>query len=177
MTTDEIIDGILEREGSTFVNDPADKGGPTKFGITLGSWVAHIGHPATAKDIEALTEDDARAFYTQRYIVTPGFTALRNEWLRVFLIDTAVLEGTRTAIKMLQRVIDVKADGVLGPITLTALEFHVLEFGMPTLKRQLVTTRVNHLIGVALADIPREQVEATNLKWLHGWANRVLSFL
>ena len=34
MTVDQMIDDILRREGG-YVNHPADKGGPTKYGITL----------------------------------------------------------------------------------------------------------------------------------------------
>ena len=37
MTDDDIIDGIIRREGSTYTNDPADPGGPTKYGITLAT--------------------------------------------------------------------------------------------------------------------------------------------
>ena len=33
MDVDELIDELIEREGG-YVNHPADRGGPTKFGIT-----------------------------------------------------------------------------------------------------------------------------------------------
>ena len=66
---DTILDEIIRREGG-YVNHPADRGGPTNFGITaqtLGSW-RKLGRPATAAEVQALTETEARAIYRQQYI-------------------------------------------------------------------------------------------------------------
>ena len=65
-TIEQILDDILRREGG-YVNHPADRGGPTNFGITaqtLGSW-RKLGRPATAAEVQALTEPEARAIYRQ----------------------------------------------------------------------------------------------------------------
>jgi lysozyme family protein len=37
---DELIDALIDREGG-YVNQPADKGGPTRFGITEAVARAH----------------------------------------------------------------------------------------------------------------------------------------
>src|SRR5690606_13690489 len=66
---DTILDEIIRREGG-YVNHPADRGGPTNFGITaqtLGSW-RKLGRPATAAEVQALKEPEARAIYRQQYI-------------------------------------------------------------------------------------------------------------
>ena len=41
MTETDIIDEVISREGDIFTHHVADKGGPTKFGVTaktLGVW-------------------------------------------------------------------------------------------------------------------------------------------
>jgi lysozyme family protein len=174
MTIERIIDGLLEREGRTYTNDPADHGGPTKFGVTLGDWQLYTGKPATPAEIEALTELQARDYYYFRYIAQPGFDMIEDEWLRVFIIDTAVLEGLPTAIKMVQKIVGTKPDGIFGPLTRAALkQYHDLD----VLKRTLLVTRVHHLIDCALSDVPSDVIQTTNLKFLHGWWNRVTSFI
>jgi lysozyme family protein len=174
MTLDAIIDGILQREGSTFTNDPADHGGPTKYGITLGDWANYLGGPATATDIEALTETTARAFYLRRYIWKPGFNLIADPWVQTFMVDTAVLEGVGTAVKMLQQILGVKGDGVFGPVTQTALQ----NYGdTAKLKKWLITQRMHHLISCAMADFTPDQINGCDLKWMHGWWNRVASFM
>ena len=118
MTTDDIIDAILKREGSTYTNDPIDRGGPTKFGITLRTLAEyHHDDSCTADEVENLTEAEARAIYRELYIDRPGFMLLTGDALRAFLVDFAVNSGARAAVKHLQRRLMIKDDGILGPYT------------------------------------------------------------
>jgi len=71
---ESLIDDIIRREGG-FVNHPADRGGPTKYGITaktLGNW-RQLGWLATSDEVATLTESEAREIYRHRYILAPGF--------------------------------------------------------------------------------------------------------
>ena len=79
-SVDEIITEVLQREGwPAYTNDPADRGGPTKGGITLGSWRDHTSNPyVTAEHVKNITEEQARAFYRHRYIIDPGFDRIED---------------------------------------------------------------------------------------------------
>lgn len=175
MTIDDIIKGLIDREGRVYTESEHDP--PTKFGITLGDWAEYTGRPAFKADIQNLREvEDAYPFFWRRYIIAPGFDQIADEWLQVFMVDTAVLEGIKTAVKMLQRMLNVPADGVFGPETQGALaQFQ----HRAALKKWLLTQRMHHLIGCALNDpkLPREYLTATDLEFLHGWWNRVASFI
>lgn len=119
MTNDEIISAILEREGgSTYTDHPADKGGPTKFGVTQAALAAYRGRPVTPNEVRDMTEAEARAIYSKKYLEGPGFLNLHSVDLRACLVDYAVHSGPSAAIKALQRVLKLTEDGDLGPLTL-----------------------------------------------------------
>ena len=59
---DRSFSKLLAVEGSSFVNNPIDKGGPTKYGITIQSWMGYIKKPCGQKEIKEMTEDMARDF-------------------------------------------------------------------------------------------------------------------
>lgn len=67
MTKNEIINGLLEREGG-YVNHSADRCGPTNWGITTKTALAH-GYT----DVRSLTKDQARAIYEADYWYGPRF--------------------------------------------------------------------------------------------------------
>lgn len=120
MTNDDIITRILADEGGDrFVDNPADPGGATKFGITARGIASFLGHTPTPAEIAALTEEDARSFY--RWLLgASGIDRIQNDTLRWFVFDAAVHMGNAQAIKLLQRALGVRDDGVLGPVTLAA---------------------------------------------------------
>src|SRR3546814_16453177 len=68
MTVDALLDRLLAKEGG-FVDHPADRGGPTNWGIT--SAVAR--GEGFMGDMDALPQSLARSIYRRRYWATPGF--------------------------------------------------------------------------------------------------------
>lgn len=174
MDINQLISGILLREGSEYTDRKSDKGGPTKYGITLGDWAVYTEKHVTPVDIQSITESQARKFFKNRYIYEKGFDKILDPWLQEFIIDTGVLEGRETAIKMLQKSLGVKADGVFGPITQAALQSYE---DTSFLKKTLIITRMHHLIGCVLADFSIETIKTTNLDNIHGWWNRVAAYI
>ena len=139
---DAILDEVLRREGG-YVNHPADRGGPTNFGITaatLGDW-RRLGHAATAHEVAALTTDEARAIYRQRYVADPGFEAVTHQPLLALLVDAAVHSGPKRAVEWLQTALGVTADGILGPRTRAAL----MSADPVVLYRRVLATRLRFL--------------------------------
>lgn len=117
MTADQIIDGILQREGG-FSDKKSDHGGATKYGITartLGLWRGY-GRSATVAEVQALTEDEARRYYRERVIGMSPFSGVAYEPLRVQLIDFGMNSGNDRAVRWLQRSMGVAAtSNVLTP--------------------------------------------------------------
>lgn len=121
--THEIITDILKAEGwDKYTNHPADRGGPTKWGITLRAYQDFLpNNDVTVDDIKALKEVHARAFYRQKYIEGPGYDRIGSPFLIGCVVDAAVNHGPRRATKWLQRAVGTKQDGILGPNTLQAV--------------------------------------------------------
>ena len=105
-----------ENEGS-YVNNPADPGGPTNFGITLDGLSEWRGCPCSAADVQRLTLAEAREIYHARYWQTIAGNNLAPG-LDLMVFDFGVNHGPGSAVKMLQRLIGAKQDGAAGPNTI-----------------------------------------------------------
>lgn len=167
MTTDDILDEILRREGG-YSDRVQDGGGPTNYGITattLGAW-RKLGRTATRAEVRALTMEDARAIYCQQYITAPRLDRVTDDALRALLVDFGVHSGPVRAIKALQRAVDVPIDGVLGAQTLAALM--ALDAGV--VYRAVLRER-----GELMAAIL--QRDKTQLVFAAGWLRRLMEFV
>lgn len=157
-TIDTLLDQILARESSKDTDNPNDSGGRTKYGISQKwhpeAWV--VGPP---------TRDAAKALYFHQYVVQPGFTQIKAEMVMDQLVDWGVNSGQMTAILHLQKVLNVKQDGVLGPASL-----QVVNSRDPLiLNNQLVDDRILMLDRIV-------QKRPQDLEFLFGWHVRALSF-
>jgi lysozyme family protein len=161
VSDDEILATIIRHEGKTYSNDPADAGGPTKFGITLAVLTAWRGERQAAGDVQSLTQDEAEAIYRSTYI--KPFISLPDP-LRLNVIDMAVNAGVGRATKLLQQMVGADVDGWIGS---------------QTLSRVAASVDWNTLyVGFRLSFYENLIVDKPgNRKWRNGWRARALSFL
>ena len=110
-TFPDCIAHVLAAEGG-LVNDPQDPGGVTKFGISQRSY--------PALDIRALSLDDAKAIYQRDYWAPIQGEAL-PAGLDLLLLDHAVNAGPARAVRLLQHLVGVPEDGLMGPVTLAGV--------------------------------------------------------
>jgi lysozyme family protein len=157
-----IIDDILKKEGAAYTNNPLDRGGPTKYGITLKT-MQGIRPGATATDVQNLTEDAARRIYYDLYVVKPGFVhvAAQMPQLGAKMVDAGVNVGPGRASRWLQTALnsfnrsylstpdypEVTVDGAIGPATINALHTFAALRGFARAERVLVRA-VNAQQGV-----------------------------
>lgn len=179
MSIESIIDHILQVEGSAYTNHPADRGGPTKWGITQRTLSRVLGYPAAPVDVQRLTEADARGIYRKLYVTEPGFdqVAAVTPDVGAELVDSGVNVGTGRASEWLQRALnalnregrdyaDLTVDGDVGPATLTALKAYLSKRGAQgeiVLLRALNGYQTAHYLTLAERD--RRQ-EAFVFGWL-----------
>ena len=179
---DALIGGLIEREGG-YVNHPADKGGPTCFGITEAVARAH-GFAGAMKN---LPRDEAAAIYRRLYWLRPRFdqVAKRSSRIAAELFDTGVNMGPAVATTFLQRALtalnrnakdytDLTPDGRVGPLTLHALDAFLAtrgkKGGETVLMRALEALQGERYLRLA-------ERRPANEAFLYGWlANRIGTF-
>jgi len=104
---------ILLYEGG-LVDHPKDPGGITKYGISLRAY-PHLG----AQGIRKLTPAKAGELYRRDYWDALHCDDLPSG-LRLMTVDCGVNQGVNYATRALQSSVSVRADGVIGPVTLRA---------------------------------------------------------
>ncbi len=174
---EDIITDVLKAEGwDTYTNDPADRGGPTKWGITLKAWSEYRGRDCTAADVQAITEAQARDFYEKLYVIGPKFNQL-PPMLVPLVVDCGVNHGVRAASKWVQRAIGAKQDGWIGPNTLT----QVADTNTIAVYLQVCAYRLRLYGRLVSADkeLKAAQLQGFNFqaKFAAGWNNRGTKFL
>ena len=125
-----LIEALIEREGG-YSDHPADRGGPTMFGITEAVARAH-GYQGVMRD---LPRDEAAAIYRRLYWLRPRFDQVAERAPRVAaeLFDTGANMGPAVAATFLQRALtalnrnardysDLVPDGRFGPASIAALD-------------------------------------------------------
>jgi len=143
---DALVEALIEREGG-YVNNSADKGGPTCFGITEA--VARANGYSGA--MRSLPREEAAAIYKRLYWLRPRFgdVALRSAGIAAELFDTGVNMGPAVAVTFLQRALtalnrngrdypDLVPDGRVGSQTLAALDAFLELRGKTSAERVLL---------------------------------------
>lgn len=179
MDATNLIDDVIDREGD-YVDHPADRGGPTRFGITQAVARAE----GYAGPIRELPRSFAAILYRRRYWQAPAFdrVALRAPALAAELFDTGVNMGPAVAATFVQRVLnalnreqrdwaDIAIDGNIGAKTLQALDALLATRGLAA--EAVLVKAINALQGERYLRLA--EMRPANEAFLYGWlAHRTL---
>jgi len=117
MNFDRAFEVLIGHEGGYLSPESArrqgDPGGETKFGISKAAY--------PGEDIANMTIERAKSLYRRDYWGPAGCDAV-PEAIKFDLFDMAVNSGVRAAVKALQKAAGETDDGVLGPLTLQAVQ-------------------------------------------------------
>ena len=109
----------LRHEGG-YVDHPADPGGATNLGVTIGTLSDWLDRKASKAEVRALTKDSVKPIYKRNY-----WDKMRGDELPMgvdyAVYDFGVNSSPRRGVMALQRAIGVADDGVIGPVTLGRL--------------------------------------------------------
>lgn len=165
---------LLKHEGG-YVNDPVDPGGATNKGITLNTFKKYakpqLGVEPTLENLKKLTDAQAKKIYNIIYWAPACGDEINHQLTAEIMIDFGINAGTGRAVKKMQQLLiqmgftKVKADGVCGPVTYTAIN------AADTLKLYMDYKQARKGYYTSLV-AQRPELK----KFLKGWLNRVNSF-
>ncbi|HEX8485718.1 glycoside hydrolase family 108 protein [Sphingomonas sp.] len=177
-TITALIDGVIGREGG-YSDHPADKGGPTRWGVT--EKVARAN--GYRGDMRVFPRDLAFAIYKLLYWDRPrlGMVAQRYPAVAAEMFDTGVNMGVGVAAEFLQRALnalnsegahyrDVVLDGDIGLATLDALDGFRKRRGDEGGERLLEAIR--SLRGARYIEIC--ELRPANEAFTYGWFSRMV---
>jgi lysozyme family protein len=182
---DILLPFILKWEGG-FVNDPADAGGATNKGVTIATW-RNVGYDKDGdkdidvKDLKLLTDLDVK-----NRVLKPHYwdrwkaDQIQSQKVANILVDWVWGSG-KNGIVIPQRLLGVKADGIVGNKTLSAVNFADPD----QLFEAIFQARVDFFNDITRTSIAKyekkigrkatesELMKHTNKRFLKGWMNRL----
>lgn len=145
------VDIILANEGG-YINHPSDPGGETNFGISKRAF--------PEVDIKHLTKAQAKQIYYELFWMPCKTEQIAPDIAALHIFDFAVNAGKSRAIKIAQRIARVKEDGIIGKITIQAIN------AQPDFYKAYIQARIDYY--TILAD------KKPSMKiFLNGWLRRV----
>jgi len=157
---------VLRQEGG-FVDNPDDPGGATNHGITQATYDRYRASQGVAPQaVSQITDAEVAEIYQTQYWSMCRCDVLEglDGGLALAVFDTSVNSGVGEASRMLQQLLEVTADGVIGPQTLAALAGRDLK----RLAEDYLWARLGFDAGIA-------QRRLNSRQFLLAWVNRIIA--
>lgn len=118
---------LFQNEGG-YVDDPADRGGPTRFGITLKLLERWRKKNLLPAEIQNLTKEEAAQIYKAEYWDTLLLDEVKDFRVACAMFDLGVVRGIGVSARYAQEACcqiayQIKIDKAVGPATIAALNF------------------------------------------------------
>jgi lysozyme family protein len=161
----DVIQLVLAHEGTAYVDDPTDRGGCTRHGVTRPTLALFRRVPlesVTCADIQALTRDEAEIIACELYVMRAGYSQIADWRLRYAVVDMAYHSGVKRTTLALQRIVGAQPDGIWGRET----AWKVAAADPERTRLKVIGARLRHL-GTLIA------IDPTQAKYARGWMSRV----
>lgn len=163
---------ILKWEGGAkYTNKKSDKGGATKYGITIATWRT-VGYDKNGdskideKDVKLIDEEDFKKVLKRNFWDKWKADQIKNQKVAEILVDWLWNSGKWGIIKP-QQLLGVKADGIVGVKTLAAINNYPNQ-------RKLFESLKNARKAYIDKVIKKDPSQIVNKK---GWLNRINSIV
>ena len=150
-----VVKTLVREGGGRITDDPNDRGGLTKYGISQ--------HSYPLVNIRALTEAQARGIYKADFWDKVRGDDITSQIVAESLFDTAVNMGVKTASRLAQYSLGIDADGIIGSGSVAAIN----GIDEPLFLANFTLGKISRYVNICLKDKSQE-------KYLLGWVRRSL---
>lgn len=161
----EAMKVLLNHEGG-YVDNPDDKGGPTNRGITQKDLSQYLGRPASIEDLQMLSINQTMDIYKKNYWVPLSLDQINKPKIATVIFDLSILTGMRTVVRLLQDILKLTPDGIIGKDTIKALNAY-----SDTVSSIVLIEQIQKYF-VTICHVNNSQVV-----FLTGWINRTHSLI
>ena len=147
-----------------YVDDPDDLGGATNMGITYRTYCAYMrnkGLLPTMDKFKTMSVETRDDIIIEMYWNECRADEINNQSIAIAIVDWYVNSGVNATIAV-QRILKVKVDGKVGPVTIGAIN----SANQKELFNAIKQARID-FINRIVAERPK------NAKFKKGWINRV----
>lgn len=155
---------LLKKLEGGFVDHPNDKGGPTNMGVTLKTFREHYGNDKDVHDLRHMSNEQWGHIMKDRYWDKCRADEIVSQPVAEIFVDWCVNSGL-AAIRKVQEIAGVRPDGIVGPVTINAINAHDPQ----ELFTRIKEARKQFYVNIVRRD-PSQKV------FMNGWMNRLDSF-
>lgn len=161
MARKEVLKPFVRSWEGGYSNVAGDKGGATKWGVTIGTFRSVYGAGKSVVDLKNMTEVQWDYIYERLYWNKWKAGDIQSQSIANLLVDWYWNSGSY-GIKIPQRVLGVTIDGSVGPKTIAAI--NGWKAGEKDLFTKLWKEREAYFTRIAVG---------SQKKFLNGWLNRL----
>ena len=158
---ERLIPFILKWEGG-YVNDKYDKGGATNKGITISTFRHFYGSKMTVEDLQNITDEQWEKIFLVGFWRPFRADDIKSQSIANICVDWAWASGTTTAIRQVQKILGVTADGIVGDITIGAIN----KCDAEDLFNRIKKARIDFVNAIV-------RNNPTQARFSRGWVNRI----
>lgn len=152
---------VVQKHEGGYSNDPDDHGGATNFGITMKDLATFRGHGVTEDDVKNMKFDEAKLIYKAFYWDVMKLDQIYDSKLQTIFLDQGILHGPQSCIRIIQRVMKMPSDGIMGPLTIGAVNFT----NSKIFAKKFIFWLQNSYVDICVN-------EPSQLRFLKGWIAR-----
>jgi len=146
--------------GGPYTDDPSDRGGATRWGITQNTASRFYGRAVSKQEVRDMPLAEALEIANKLFFLDTNYNLIKDWRVRLMVADYGYNFGPDDATPALQRAVGAKPDGQLGPITLAMV---ATADPLTMCLKVLADRQFKHV---------QQSYKPNQLTYIRGWINR-----